>query len=187
MNKLSGVLLVSLVSFVGIYAEGYNLDQMRAAIKDSDVARVKTLWRRIDSAVESSAEKKQILATLIKESDELAQDSKANAPVASVGRDYKKIAGGSLLVAGAFAGILHHQPLVPFFMAGSTSAEKTKGAILFIVYMGMSEIGGRLIRSGLGAEAGQENIAGSGRSKAAMITAYFEDLLHELEQETRNS
>ncbi len=154
----------------------YKLDQITAAIKDSDLARVKTQWRRIDSIFESSEEKKEILKTLVDTAAQVADESKVR-PVAG-GKNYKKIAGGVLTIAGASGVAAYYMPLHRLFY-GATHNEQIKGWAIFVGLAAVSIAGGRLSRNGMGWEA-QDPIANRGRSKATVILAYLEDQLHDI-------
>ena len=190
MNKVHSIVLLSLAfacvkADEGVKLDAINLERVvaiKTAIKESDLAHVKAMWRRIDTLVESADEKVTILKSLIDSASKTAQDSKESVASSAGGRDYKKVVAGSLLCAGVFAGILFLNPLAPFY-EGGTQGEKIRGVVTLTGLMAASRLGGYLIQTGWGVNA--EQIPSGGRSQAAIIEAYLEDRLQELLAEKR--
>ncbi len=179
MNKAYGIVLMSLISMsISMQADQeYKLDQITAAIKDSDLARVKKQWRRIDSTIESSEDKKAMLRVLVDTAAQVADESKMRPVVGE--KDYKKIVGGMLTIAGGTGAAAYYMPLHRMFY-GTTQNEQIKGWAIFMGLAAISIAGGRLARNGMGWDTAQDLIANRGHSKASAILAYLEDQLHDI-------
>ncbi len=182
MNKVYSIVLLSL-AFACVKAdEGVKLDQIKAAIKESDLARVKTQWRRIDSLVDSADEKITQLKALIVNASEAVEDSKESVNTAGGGRNYKLVAAGAGLWLVSLGGGICSQLFV--LNTATTQAETMKGYALFGCSMGLAYYSGILMRNGWNGGSGEQLTSG-GRSKAAIIEAYLEDRLQELLNEVR--
>lgn len=193
MNKVYGIVCLSLAAAIMQAGPKHNLDQITEAINGSDIAQVKTQWRRLDSIIESSTEKMTILESLIKVASKLAEDSKGTTAsgVGAASKDYKKVAGGiALFFASLGFGIydtLHNgHPILRMISDDLPTSERLKALATYSLFIGGSYLSGKLMRVGLGWE-GAEPIAGGGRSKATIVLSYLEGLLHELQQETRKA
>ncbi len=175
MNKAYGIILTSLtVISISMQAkQEYELDPITAAIKWSNIALVKTEWRRLDSSIESSEDKKAVLNTLIDIAAQIADKAEIPSVAPSCKRNYWAAVGGILLSSFGsgifFVGLGYHgrneHAELAYYLVGGVPWQK----------------GLRLIEIGAGCDENiQAPTANCGRSKATVILAYLEDLLRDV-------
>lgn len=180
MNKVISIVMLSL-AFVSVKADenSTRIEQITTAIEESDLVRVKTLWRRLDSSLEILDEKEKVLKALVKTASHIAEDSKTTPGIGGGGRNYKLVVAGfglwAVSIGGAVAGRL-------ILDGGSVDQAKFIGGIaLFGGSMGLAYYAGTLMRDGWNGSSDQ--ITAGGRSKAKIVEAYLESRLQELNDE----
>ncbi len=178
MNKGIGIVMLSLVcASVTADENSSRIEQISTAVEESDLARVKALWRRLDSSIDSLDEKEKILRSLFKAASQVAEDSEDGQVVGGDGKGYVRIIGGAILcalgctsvvISGVAFRNLRVMIATPFLIGGLATS-----------------YAGHYLFTG-GWQGSSDQIAAGGRSKAKIVKSYLESRLQEVIDEVES-